>query len=63
MALKIAEEDNFNSIRKMITDTNIDDNNIIKKGLKRACEDLNLFEEPDSSGTPTPPKLTELSLQ
>lgn len=58
MAIKIAEEDNFNRIRKIITDTSIDENNIIKKGLKRAYEDLNLNDEPDSSATAIPPKST-----
>jgi hypothetical protein len=49
MALKIAEEDNFSRIRKILTDNSIDDSNIIKKGLRRAFEDLNLNEERNSS--------------
>ena len=47
MALRIAEEDNFNRMKKIITDTTIDDSNIIKKGLKIAYQDLNLPQEPD----------------
>ena len=58
MALKIAEEDNFRRMRKIMTDTTIDENNLIKKGVRRAFEDLNLYEEPDSSSAvPQPTKL------
>ena len=43
MALKIAEEDNFKTIKNILNDTTISENNIIKKGLKRAAEDLNIM--------------------
>jgi len=47
MALQIAEEDSFNRMKKIITDTTIDDSNIIKKGLKIAYHDLNLLQDAD----------------
>jgi predicted nucleotide-binding protein (sugar kinase/HSP70/actin superfamily) len=48
MALRIAEDEHFKTIKKILKDTTIDENNVIKKGLKKAAEVLKLFLEPDS---------------
>ena len=48
MALKIVEDDHFKTIKKILKDSTIDENNIIKRGLKKAAEDLNILLEPDS---------------
>ena len=42
MALKIAEEENFKTIRKILANTSIAETNIIKKGLKIAAEELRI---------------------
>ena len=36
MALKILEVDNFKTLKNIVNNKQIDENNIIKKGLKRA---------------------------
>lgn len=42
MALTLVEDDDFLPIRKILEDTTIDDNCLIKRGLKRAAESLGI---------------------
>jgi hypothetical protein len=57
MALKIAEEENFKTIRKILADPSIPETNVIKKGLKIAAKDLQLeIIKPDSRPSTSPLK-------
>jgi len=48
MALKIAQEENFKTIRTILANPTIDDATIVKKGLKLAAKELNIGLETDS---------------
>ena len=42
MALKVLEENNFRTLKEILNNKQIDENNVIKKGLTRAALDLNI---------------------
>jgi hypothetical protein len=45
MALKIVEENNFKTLKNILNNKETDENNVLKKGLRRAAEDLNIILE------------------
>jgi hypothetical protein len=46
MALELIQEDHFQIIKNILLDSSIEDSCLIKRGLKRAAEVLNISIEP-----------------